>query len=165
MPGEILMGGDIAPGQGTLDQKHLDDVEKGSKGKHRFPKADVVLVVLVSTINSMGVGEDGRPASISMTVTVPGGVVSGQLVPYDWWMAENVRRVTEANEGFGAGLQGIVDGLKEEQDDDALPAFLHLRNVRYYVDDTIPSGAEALWRGRMDQVSGWSFGSIGTSAD
>ncbi len=136
---------------------------------------DLLLAVLVQGFNSSPDPE----TSASITLTVGGLVVSGDLVPAWVWFRE-VRGLLSGGSGSGAGGMADVFGMFA---DDALGEVL-IREATGDVEDmpatpapegTLPTTihlaravilgahhsqelAGGLWRGRLSHVSGWTFG-------
>ena len=136
---------------------------------------DLLLAVLVQGFNSSADPE----TSASITLTVGGLVVSGDLVPAWVWFRE-VRGLLSTGSGSGAdGMADVFgmfadDALGEvlireatgdvEDVDDApppegiLPTTIHLTRAVILGSHHSQELAGGLWRGRLSHVSGWTFG-------
>ncbi|GAA0940725.1 hypothetical protein Vau01_071660 [Virgisporangium aurantiacum] len=132
---------------------------------------DTVLLLMVEGINSLvNPIQDGSPINLF----VRGILLSGQIIP-DWqWFEE------QANLNPGAPEAMIAEILKEkrdrvrhlrdrgptdltpEQHEEALaqPAFIHLKNCRVFMPQPVPSSGDLYWRGRLADISGWSYGQL-----
>lgn len=144
------------------------------------PDRDPVLASLVSVINTLA----GEGNAVAVTLTVPGGMVSGLLVPAWEWFEEQqhareaetggdsfavffsmpAEQFKEARERHRAEVeQWTADGRPDEpadgdaDADDEAPRFIHLRDAR----TPLPGGGwspPTHWRGRLSEVTGWSWG-------
>jgi hypothetical protein len=143
------------------------------------PGEDLLLAVLVQALNSSPDPE----ASASITLTVGGLVISGDLVPTWVWFRE-VRGLLSG--GTGTGMDGLAhvigmfaddalgdvlirDATNELEGDGAagaadaaepaeLPTAIHLARARILGAHHAQELAGGLWRGRLSAVSGWTFG-------
>ncbi|AWB93867.1 hypothetical protein [Aeromicrobium chenweiae] len=118
---------------------------------------DVLLISLVELIERLDDRGD-EPLSVSVTATIPGGVVSGLLVPRRWWVDEATRELTASDPNIGRAMGSLFTELRPL--DGALPAYFHLRDARLIVGPGNQHGSGMLWRGRLADVSGWSFTQI-----
>ncbi|HUR75693.1 MAG TPA: hypothetical protein VMZ00_15535 [Sporichthya sp.] len=138
---------------------------------------DLLLAVLVQGFNSSTDPE----SSASITLTVAGLVVSGDLVPA-WVWFRDMRAVLTSGSGTGAdGMAGVFgmfadDALGEVlireatgEVEDAevasgpaagatLPTTIHLARAVILGAHHHQELAGGLWRGRLSHVSGWTFG-------
>ncbi|GAB7188948.1 hypothetical protein ATKI12_8779 [Kitasatospora sp. Ki12] len=101
--------------------------------------------------------------TVVVTLAVDGALVTGTMVSAAMWEDLHVSQIGEADyyglrkvlrEALGHLDQAVEDGRRRRQAD---PRFLHLRDVEVRAGraaHTLPA-----WRGRVDQVSGWSLGS------
>lgn len=122
---------------------------------------DVVLHVLTGEL-------DDAEGSATVTLVIDGVVVSGTLisgVAYAATLRERLAQntgpqdVTDMASIFEIGHRTQVESLtRRKQRGLALPRrrFLHMRDVRVYTGGS--SIDMPLFRGRLDRVSGWSFG-------
>ncbi|MGQ2910794.1 hypothetical protein [Aeromicrobium sp.] len=131
-----------------------------------FARPDSELEVLVRLSNKLGLG-------MSITLTTPGGIVAGELCSYkEFWngTAERFENMSSDNEGADEVAKALAqayrdratdfDSESDEDDDEEQPEwpprYIHLRNTRIHDGHQYLTGA--LWRGRLAQVAGWSFG-------
>lgn len=128
---------------------------------------DWLLMLLVRIANS-------SPGwSIGVTLWLPGGPVTGQLVSGETW-ASNLE--AKLDESGTHGLTPLFDILHEkyaalaadtEADrDDEDPQYIHLTNARFMSGPLlVPEREDAnfTWRGRLSEVAGWAVGSLGSS--
>lgn len=133
-------------------------------GDDRDP-VDSVLEILVGFANDTG-------TSMSLTVHVGGGIVTGLLVGYAEWLrlvSEKIRVDTPTAAGV---LDPLVTAEHEHQEqrgaqrEDApfvAPRHLHLRDA-HFIDggneDPPLDRIGFLWRGRLSEVSGWTLSGI-----
>jgi len=128
------------------------------------PDRDWFLALLVDHVNEHG-------GSIPLTVTVGGSLITGTLIgvgEYYERTADDLADVfpsradaiTETLQQAGANSVDAVKRHKEQvrkgKTELETPHFLHLRNVRYL--SAGPSSSPLLWRGRIDDVAGFSLG-------
>ncbi|MFJ8493197.1 hypothetical protein ACIRBZ_33360 [Streptomyces sp. NPDC094038] len=119
------------------------------------PVVDVHLEMMVRLVEAQS------GASIAVSLTTPGGVVSGSLVGRGTWAERWEDVVAEA---VGAQehaeplvlLPRTVQDNVEENAPDRLHTFVHLVDVTFLSAPAAP--ASPLWRGRISDVSGWSLG-------
>ncbi|KQX76051.1 hypothetical protein [Aeromicrobium sp. Root472D3] len=169
MAGEIIRGGDIAPGQGTADR--ADAAAKAEAAEVDAPEdevdpneeleyvsvvrdADVLLSFTVRMMEKLDTG-DGPTSSMSLTINVPGGVISGQLIARHRWVEQIQAAMMAADAQTGKAFGEAFEELKPPAD--AKPNFLHLQNAHYVSGGSASAGDGFLWRGRISDVSGWSF--------
>ncbi|MEU4066225.1 hypothetical protein AB0F25_28130 [Streptomyces wedmorensis] len=122
------------------------------------PVLDLDLRLLVLMVNT----EENRGTSVSITLHVPGGLVSGELIGREDYL-DRLDRVAS-----GAGMSGIVgfrrkaaEVLREAgvRKTDDLPRWIHLQDAAVVGPNgrllTFP-----VWRGRLADVAGWSLGAF-----
>ncbi|PRX47733.1 hypothetical protein B0I33_105314 [Prauserella shujinwangii] len=120
--------------------------------------------LLQSFVEAVNLADD---FSIEMTLSVPGGVVSGELVTAQRWMrevaatletgtsspsdliADVYREQAAMYEARRAQHKGYLEGKK--------PRFLHLRDASWMIAPA-PRGQGVFWRGLLGDVGGWSLG-------
>lgn len=146
------------------------------------PDIDLILSALVTNVTL----SDDKNAQCGITLTLPSGFVTGTMIPATVWM-------DEMQENLGTNGEGTLAGMFAELSDYAgqarsqwreaskvaenLPDFyreavekagpqidyVHLRDARF----PFPSGDGLTpgthWRGRVDQVIGWSLGVFSTT--
>ena len=139
------------------------------------PDEDLLLAVLVQASNSSADPE----TAVSITLTVGGLVVSGDLIPAWVWLRE-VRELLGG--ASGSGVDGMAtmfgmfadDALGDVLIQDAmggaesadpaeeaaarLPTTIHLAQARILGSHHSQELTGGLWRGRLSHVSGWTFG-------
>jgi len=129
---------------------------------------DALLFALVSLANL------NEGISMTITLTVPGGVVSGMLIQNERWLREVAQVIADAT-GDAEGLAGVVrdwHSVLDELDDDldagsvtSRPAgYVHLADARVYVGGAGMPNDGTHWRGRLRDVTGWSLGTLGKGA-
>jgi hypothetical protein len=137
----------------TPGERNIDIADSGGN--------DLLLIAVVSMIDGADDGSDD-PSAISLTVTVPGGIVSGVLVPRRWWAEKNVRDLGAVNEMFAEATENLFASLAPDPDD--APNFLHLRDARFVHGGRLATTG-LLWRSRLADVTGWSFAQLGNKDD
>lgn len=104
---------------------------------------------------------------VSLTLTLPGGVVTGMLVGRTQWLGLFREALTATGEtGAAIGSQIEQAWLKRMDDEDTtLPyGFVHLQGAKFLLGSSqhslVPHNEGLLWRGRLSEVSGWSLGGV-----
>lgn len=128
------------------------------------PTVDQVLQFLVAAIN-----QSDASAGIDLTLTVGGTLVTGTLVSVPEWMrrlsATCARSTPES--GLDVVFSEIADDAEAARaanpDDLDSVRHIHLADCVHYVggETRLPTDGRALWRGRLSQVDGWTFGRLG----
>lgn len=99
--------------------------------------------------------DDGN--GVGITLFVSGLMISGQLIGIDEYL-----------EAIAAGA---LDELRKELSDDpgpgsepvpSPPQFLHLKDVRVGLGNSLSPLKGGFWRGRIDRVDGFIFGTAST---
>lgn len=130
---------------------------------------DTVLGLLVGSINNLTEPiSDGSPINLF----VQGILLSGQIIP-DWqWFEEQatgaspeamIADILKDKRDRVRRLRGrVLDDLTPEEHEEALapPAFIHLKNCRVFMPQPVPSSGDLYWRGRLADISGWSYGQL-----
>jgi hypothetical protein len=109
---------------------------------------------------------------IGITLCVHGMIISGFLISEDAYfkgLAERISGIKDAPDETKETLTDFItqlhEGLKAQSDDaenQLLPEYIHLREAKMYPSQGkgMPSYGEALWRGRVNSVDGFSLGEI-----
>lgn len=130
---------------------------------------DTVLQLMVGSINNLTEPiEDGSPINLF----VQGILLSGQIIP-DWqWFEEQasgtspeamIAGILKEKRDRARRLRGrVLEDLTPEEHEEALapPAFIHLKNCRVFMPQPVPSSEDLYWRGRLADISGWSYGQL-----
>lgn len=122
------------------------------------PTGDLVLRTLAT------VADDDEKNEFSLTLAVNGVLVAGQLIGRKRWFREVVE-----DDAFAA-ITGVTKALNKMvlEDDEKFGQrniddyhYVHLSNARY-IDPSglIPTEQGMYWRGRISEISGWSWGSM-----
>ena len=145
-----------------------DDEPQDRPGPPAWGAPDSYLVGFVSAVNSAA----DVDFSIYLTLTIPSGMLNGELISGSrWWdeLADTMQQVSTlpADErGFAAMFR---ERAAREQEEDAATAgptlptlYIHLRDARVYTPGQpgLP-GNGMLWRGRLSEITGWGFGRFG----
>lgn len=121
---------------------------------------------------------------MGITLTVEGLVISGDLIAASRWVAEvggqpgigfleplftkYQELYEQADEEEQAAMKFLEKGdesaLKAHDEKYPAPEFIHLKKSETYgvgeQGKSIPSNADAYWRGRLSTVSGWTLGRL-----
>lgn len=132
-------------------------------------KSDWLLALIVDHLNENG-GE------IPITLTTPGGVVSGTLIGVKEYLKRTGSDLADVFpsrsdailETFDAASKESVDSVRRHKEqvragetEFEAPHFLHLRDAHYLTGHPrSTSRPPMLWRGRLDGVSGFSLGTV-----
>lgn len=147
-------------------------------GPNTQPPLDGILVGLVYTANKFPGTEFG------VTLYVNGLIVSGILISLTTYLELVPEMIRRSAPGNAAGevwarlfdmLRGEDDpaqesvsasegqGSEAEASEVGFPALIHLRDARIWAPNGAHDLAPAIWRGRLDHVSGWALGTLGQS--
>lgn len=109
--------------------------------------------------------DEKGPFSVGLTLNVAGSIVSGQLVgPREWFQLQAEQFEKGSTEEVFMTTIG-KNAVPDPETVDVDYVFLHLKDVRIYVANEQLSRDLSLWRGRISQVAGWSFGSLSPAED
>lgn len=128
---------------------------------------DPELVRLVQFINAVDTAEVG------LTLHVKGCIVSGMLISAAQFYRLLVSEFSDPNRSNGVGATTLADFYRPalqkvenaiaSQSDEELPD--PPRHVHFRYAQTVVNGQgsfiRSLWRGRLTEVDGWSFGNFG----
>ena len=117
---------------------------------------DVLLKTLIVAANEAGFGFD-------ISLIVPGGIVTGTVITADEYLKRFADTFANAwpggpseeiRESF-ANIGSNVEGYNQNAED-----YIHLADAAYVsTSGFLPDGGKGmLWRGKIDSVSGYSFG-------
>jgi len=139
-----------------------DDEQRSEPAETSQDAGDQLLASFVRIANRSGV-------ELGITLWVRGTIVTGILVPMGKYL-EEVAANFDPVEGaapfadFFRRLKEHSDEQQSRADDDGLPvAHIHLRDSRTYApgaDRPIPTRSGVPWRGRLDSVDGFTFGTL-----
>lgn len=111
---------------------------------------DVILQSLVAGAHS------SETASIGITLTIPAGLITGSLIGATRWFREVGERHPEIAD---LATELVQEEEARELDEDSLWTYIHLRNARFFTGGRFVEAGEGFhWRGRLSEVTGWSFG-------
>ena len=100
-------------------------------------------------------------AEIHVTLAVGGGVVTGALISQMKWLRLSAETMNARVPGSGVIPDELGKMLVAETSDGTLHEYLHLKDARYISPTGVmPERPQMLWRGRISEVAGWSWGSI-----
>jgi hypothetical protein len=100
-------------------------------------------------------------AEIHVTVAVGGGVVTGGLISQVKWMRLSAETMNATVPGSGVIPDELAKMLVSGTTGGTPYEYLHLKDARY-ISPTgmMPERPQMLWRGRISEVTGWSWGSF-----
>jgi hypothetical protein len=103
-------------------------------------------------------------AEIHVTLAVGGGVVTGALISREKWMKHSAETMNATVPGSGVIPDELGRMLEAEASERTPYEYLHLKDARYLSPTgTMPERPRMLWRGRISEVAGWSWGSFQVS--
>jgi hypothetical protein len=103
-------------------------------------------------------------AEIHMTLAVGGGVVTGALISRQKWMRLSAETMNATVPGSGVLPDELGRMLVAEATEGASYEYLHVKDARYLSPTgMMPERPQMLWRGRISEVAGWSWGSFQVS--
>lgn len=145
---------------------------------------DYTLETLVSLVNGFQ-DDSGGPW---LVLTTGGLIVSGQLIPNWLWFESYEKEISAKEEGnawsfFFSSYKDLLREDKESQKkadaaaeslpplyreaiSNAIPhtGFIHLREAKVFHPGQSPLPTNGMrWRGKLTDISGWSFGRLGGS--
>lgn len=111
---------------------------------------DSLLRFVVRNIN---VNESTGKASVVLFVN--GMVVFGDILPITAWLREWAIFADVKDE-----INEVVTSVRESNSTDTVPFsdYIHLTNVKIFMGGA--TGKLDLWRGRISEVSGWTFAGV-----
>ncbi|WP_116708404.1 hypothetical protein [Actinomycetospora cinnamomea] len=149
------------------------------------PRVDPSLTLMVQSVNKME-----SSASAAITLTLPGLIVTGTIVPAHQWFEEQGQQLGPRNDAGdpnwlvdeAADLRKLRDELAtvesklDELGDEASrtmtelhratePEYIHLREARILTGFSMAPGEGMYWRGRLADVIGWTAGSLVLNRD
>ncbi|MGF1497080.1 MAG: gas vesicle accessory protein GvpU [Elainellaceae cyanobacterium] len=108
---------------------------------------------------------------LSLTLNVSGLIVSGQLISRQTYFRQITDMIHDSDAGdyvkesldeFIGQVGHEIEGDEVHSNGVSLPTYIHLKNAQMYPSNGrgMPSNTDALWRGRISEISGFSFGAI-----
>ena len=157
------MESDVQKDDKPLDLQGLLDAQLDIERNWRGRGTDWFLQLLASWANTMNI-------EFGITLHMPSGVVSGTLISHEKyfmafadsfageWAGESEKQLRELIAGYG-------EPLPEEQELNAPLNYIHLKDAQTYTpgQPPLPSGTGVLWRGKINNVSGFNLGRLGSS--
>jgi hypothetical protein len=130
------------------------------------PMRDFHFLTLVDLANKLDVG-------LGVTIVAAGAVITGELISrraYFKAFGESFGQLFESrNPEAAEDLRREFADLGEEihgetaEDDKSLPSFYHLRGAQVFAGDKMVPTNGMLWRGKISEVAGFSFGRFSQS--
>jgi hypothetical protein len=130
---------------------------------------DPMLHTLVAVANS--------GSGFTITLSVAGGFISGRLIGQNEYLDEAQamwadwvsRNASDDGDNDDEPTEPIFDGFRivpDELPEPNIYRFIHMKDAHWFVGDGMtpgPPGPGVLWRGRLSQVAGWSWGQLGAT--
>lgn len=146
----------------------MTDIPKEEIEKWHAPEADWLLQQVVDYANKFNM-------ETSVTLQAGGVLVSGKIISGPKYLdkiAEAFGDALSKNPGFEEAGQNVKDLFKlykkdyDEPEGNAPrnpPSFIHLENARFLISEgMVPtSGDGVLWRGRISEITGFTFAKFG----
>jgi hypothetical protein len=138
-------------------------------GPEDFSAKDFYLDTLIDFI--AGPDNDAPDSSMSMTLTVNGTVVTGDLISAGRWAEQVLQSITDAVEPIGKAFRRVHEAAtdfdkKRTAEREALDQppiarrFVHLQSVQ--LNPGHPNTVNLpLWRAPLADVDGWTLGRLG----
>lgn len=144
------------------------------------PRSDDYLRGLVHAIN---ISTDVEEPEQAITLCVKGVIVTGTIIPEYQWFAEVGQMLGSSLEPalleMSAELREDRDNLRKARDALAelpeefrsaidsteMTAYIHLKEARIVSGSSFVHKDGTYWRGRLDEVSGWSVGVLRQSRE
>jgi hypothetical protein len=129
------------------------------------PMRDFHLLTLIRIANELDAG-------VAVTIVAAGAVITGELIgvrAYFKAFGESFgqpfeSRNPQAAEDFRRQFANMGDEIHGElSDDKSLPSFYHLRDAQVFAGDKMVPTYGMLWRGKISEVAGFSFGRFSQS--
>lgn len=123
---------------------------------------DTMLAIFVDLANRNGEG-------VGVTLTVGGSLISGTIVGRVQWIDGIMERYGEQVSGFRAFREVWTEQVERFDSDEPMAAYesiIHVKDARWWggdPDSPLPTEG-AFWRGRLDQIQGWSLGTLGANS-
>lgn len=132
----------------------------------RYPK-DLYLDILMDFV--LGSNNDSEDGSFGITLSLQGQAISGLAISHDAWTRHFVDQLREASSGLGDAMSTLFDNFnarnrevaaRAESSEQLRPSrrFIHLRDATVFTGTTRLN--VGLTRVALDDVSGWSLGSL-----
>ena len=120
-----------------------------------YGEGDPALAMLVAA----AARNDGE---LGVTLTVPGGVVTGLLIGVNRYWREYEAAGRSAGDEMSGMMRGFFTLPDKGEDEEEMPGLvwrhIHLRDARFVTGGVESPANGMLWRGRLGHVSGWSIG-------
>jgi hypothetical protein len=127
-----------------------ESIQSGPLQITTLPESDWFLTSLVDFINK-------HHNEVPVTLLVNGVLVSGLLCCYEKYF-EAVGLDTQKLFGEEEFPKSKANGGASET---ALPIFIHVKEARFFSgSQALPKGKGLWWRGRISEISGFSFGRL-----
>lgn len=139
------------------------DPSTGSQpGDFDVPDFDGLLVLMANAVGKLDTG-----STMAITLNVRGATISGTMIAAQAWRRELVGMMRE--HGGSQFVEDLAMGFENLDTKDAaeaelppevrpLPKFIHLRDAHLLGGDIVSPLMYGLWRGRLSQVDGWTYG-------
>lgn len=117
-------------------------------------KMDPILVNMVDGTNK------GMIKDLGITLNIKGIIVSGILISYKEYYVELENMCKDRLDFILKELKQFIE-KKDKEENYSLPQLIHLKNAKYFLDSSKSLPEKMfLWRGKLSEVDGFSFGNI-----
>ncbi|GIG40498.1 hypothetical protein Cph01nite_22600 [Cellulomonas phragmiteti] len=158
---------DSKPSSRSLHAYAFDQDPDGFTRDDMLP-ADGILDIFLTAV----LGYKDTDASVGITVSIGGALVSGTAIPRGRWQQLWFDSMRAAAPGLTTALEPHFDRqldataeVYDRRDKAGLPIpalkHLHLRDVTMW--NTSQQVHLPIWRARLDRLDGWSIGTLGPS--
>ncbi|MFJ7075459.1 hypothetical protein [Streptomyces sp. NPDC098781] len=120
---------------------------------------DDLLVAIAAMVESQ------HSSQMSLTVVIPGAVITGRLAPEALWKERvaEVLRDSEHLRRFAAAFAPSQDSGAGKPEDDERPTYLHFHLARILQGSFGIPDTGGMYRVALEDVSAWTVGDIGYS--
>lgn len=144
-----------------------DEHEVEPRLREYLRTVDGELLIWVHTANEMEV------SPFAVTLTTAGGLVTGTLASRAEWARVVAGSFPKSEDAslYVEHFEEIADSSASGHGDhgltfDTAPRHIHLVDAQVWSGaQLVPSNSGVAWRGRLDQIVGWSFGRMQSSTD
>jgi hypothetical protein len=136
-----------------------------------LPKNNGALAQVDPMLRALAEVAERSPLELGVTLNVKGLIITGFIISQSTYFdslingLESVSQEHEVKESLQEFLSGLKEKLapkKTDHNSSDYPKFIHLRNVKIYPSEGkgMPTYGDALWRGLIDSVDGFSLGEM-----
>jgi hypothetical protein len=111
------------------------------------------------------------PLELGVTLNIKGLIITGFIISQSNYFESLISGLKDTDQDseikdslleFLSGLKEKLAAKSEQKNSHEFPRFIHLRNVKIYPSEGrgMPTYGDALWRGIIDSVDGFSLGEM-----